>query len=227
MAAADRSTCHAPCKSKGRAQLPGSCAWMLGGTGGLIVKRRSSPVGQHILDGLGETDNAYEYIESLMPLIGEVVIFFTSLESDLDHRICEFISDRSDMNGLLVLQNTMYRTKVDLYQRFSAEHIRMLDLDMGGLDALVEALKECGTLRNRVVHANWQYTDDEGFTQVRIKFGKKGLEHELWQFSIESMHQVIEKIQATREMLDEFDEEFASQYSAQCQRTQDSDESAN
>lgn len=186
---------------------------LLGGYSRSDVKRRTSPVGQYILDGLGETDNAYEYVEDLMPLIGEVVILFNALESDLDHRICEFISDRTDQNGLLVLQNTMYRTKVELYERFTAEHIRVLNMRLNGFVELIEDLKECGTLRNRVVHANWQYTDAEGFTQVRIRVGKQGLEHELWQFSIESMWQVLEKIQKTRLKLEEFDEEFSVQFS--------------
>jgi len=168
------------------------------------LKSKRAPVGQYIIENLGETDNAYEYVEDLMPLIGEVVLFFNALESDLDGDLCKTISDRSDQKGLLVLHNMMYATKVDLFQRFNSDFQRTFGWDIPGYHDLIACLKECGNLRNRVVHANWQYTDDDGFTQVRIRMSKDGLEHELWQFSIESMLEIIEKINQTRDALDEY-----------------------
>lgn len=171
------------------------------------MKSKRAPVGQYIIENLGEMDNAYEYVEDLMPLIGEVVLFFNALESDLDDDICKTISDRSDQKGLLVLHNMMYATKVDLFQRFNSDFQRTFGWDIPGYHDLIASLKECGNLRNRVVHANWQYTDDDGFTQVRIRMSKDGLEHELWQFSIESMLEIIKKINQTRDALDEYIQE--------------------
>lgn len=173
------------------------------------MKRRTSPVGQYIFDGLGDIDESDEYIEELMPLIGGLVVLFSALESDLDHFLCERVSDRSDQKGLFVLNSMMYATKVDLYERFTSDELRICGWEIEGYDELLSALRECGTLRNRVVHANWQYTDHEGFTQVRIRATKHGLEHELWQFSIESMNEILGKLQTTREALDEFEEECA------------------
>jgi len=88
------------------------------------LKSKRAPVGQYIMENLGDTDNAYEYVEDLMPLIGEVVLFFNALESDLDDDLCKTISDRSDQKGLLVLHNMMYATKVDLFQRFTSDFQR-------------------------------------------------------------------------------------------------------
>ncbi len=173
----------------------------------LLLKVKNTPVGQYILEGLDESEDPYDYIENLMPLIGEVVLFFNALESDLDHIICNIISDRTDQPGLLVLHNMMFAKKVELYQRFSSDFLRITNLNIPNHKELISSLKECGVLRNRIVHANWQYTDDDGFTQVRIKMQKDGLEHECWQFSIESMQKVIDKIFNTRELLEKFEDE--------------------
>lgn len=170
------------------------------------MKNRRSPVGQYFIEGLGDTEDAFQYVENLLPLIGEVILFFNSLESDLDSVICEIISDRTDLKGLLVLHNMMYATKVELYERFRSEELRLCGLEMPSFRKLISNLKECGTLRNRVVHANWQYTDNEGYTHVRMKMGKIGLEHELVQFSIESLEQIIEKIIGAREAIEDFEE---------------------
>jgi hypothetical protein len=170
------------------------------------LKNRKSPVGQYIRDGLGDTEEAYEYVQDLLPLIGEVILFFNCLESDLDDLICENISDRTDYKGLLVLHNMMYATKIDLYERFRSEELRQFGWEIAGFAGLISNLKECGTFRNKVVHANWQHTDDEGYTHVRFKMGKQGLEHELVQFSVESLEQIIEKIIGTRNALENFEE---------------------
>jgi hypothetical protein len=176
------------------------------------LKNRKSPIGQYILEGVGDTDDAYEYVEELLPLIGEVVLFFNALESDIDDLICSDISDRSDHKGLLVLHNMMYATKVDLYERFKSEELRICGWDLPVFKELISKLRECGTLRNRVVHANWEYTNKEGYTHVRFKMGRDGLEHEFLQFSVESLKGVIEKIIEAREIIGKFEEELEEKH---------------
>ena len=122
------------------------------------MKNRKSLVGQYFSEGIGDTDDAFSYVTEVLPLIGEVVLAFNILESDLDGLICENISDRSDQKGLLVLHSMMYATKVDLYERFSKDKIINFAWDMPIFKRLISKLRECGTLRNRVVHANWQHT---------------------------------------------------------------------
>ncbi|WP_151703951.1 hypothetical protein [Nitrincola alkalilacustris] len=176
------------------------------------MKNRKSPVGQYIIDGLGDTEESFEYVQDLLPLIGEVILFFNALESDLDNLICENISDRTDYKGLLVLHNMMYATKVGLYERFRSEELRQCGLDIPVFSGVISSLKECGTLRNKVVHANWQHTDDEGYTHVRFKMGKQGLEHELVQFSVESLEQIIEIIIDTRNAIENFEEKLGEKH---------------
>lgn len=171
------------------------------------MKIKKSPVGQHILDGLCDIENGYDHIKDFIPWIGEVVVAFNALEASLDHILCETFSDRSDRKGLLVLHSMMYSTKVDLYKKFNDDFICVFDWVIPSYKELISALKECGVLRNKVVHANWEYTDEKGYTQIKFKVGSDGLEHELCQFSEESLKGIIEKIYETRCVLGEFDEE--------------------
>lgn len=172
------------------------------------MRTKTTPVGQFIIDELGDTDEAYEYVYDLLPLIGEVVIWFNTLESDLDHILCKFISDRTDQKGLLVVANMMYATKLDLFERFATDFLRATDNEPEWFPKFISELRECGTLRNKVVHASWMYTNSEGYTQVKIKVGKRGLEHELTQFTAESLQLIIKKIQSTRDQLDYLNMDF-------------------
>jgi hypothetical protein len=129
------------------------------------------------------------------------------LEASLDSVLCETFSDRSDQKGLLVLHSMMYSTKVDLYKKFSDDFIRAFNWGFPEYKGLISSLKECGVLRNKVVHANWEYTDEEGYTQVKYKVGNEGLEHELCQFSEESLKKIVDNIYETRHALGKFDEE--------------------
>ncbi|MNV53916.1 hypothetical protein D3C71_1460810 [compost metagenome] len=102
----------------------------------------------------------------------------------------------------------MYATKLDLFDRFTTDFLRSAANEPVWLPKLMSDLRECGTLRNKVVHANWMYTNSEGYTQVKIKVGKRGLEHELTQFTAEALQLIIQKIQSTRELLDYLNMEF-------------------
>ena len=140
------------------------------------MKIKKTPVGQSMLEGLGDTDNSYETIQDFLPIIGEIVVAFNSLESTLDSVLCETFSDRSDQKGLLVLHSMMYSTKVDLFKKFNDDFIRGFDWDIEEYKPLISNLKECGVLRNKVVHANWECTNNEGYTQIKFKVGNEGLE---------------------------------------------------
>lgn len=168
------------------------------------MKTKNELVGQFLSEGLGEAEDDYDYTFELMPLIGEIVIWFNSLEADIDQVLCGFISDRTDQKGLLIVSSMMYSTKLDLFERFATEHFRENHKRPEWLPKLISDLKECGTLRNKVIHANWMNTDNEGYTRVRIRFSRRGLEHELVQFTKESLNLIISKIDETRSQLDYF-----------------------
>lgn len=170
------------------------------------MKIKKTPIGQYLFDGLGDTENSHKKIEDLIPWIGEIVVAFNGLEAALDSVLCETFSDRSDQKGLLVLYSMMYSTKVDLYKKFNDDFIRAYDWDIPNYKGLISSLKECGVLRNKVVHANWECTDEEGYTQIRYRVGSEGLEHELCQFTENSLEIIFKKMYETRHALGEYDE---------------------
>lgn len=172
------------------------------------MRSKRTSVGQFFIEGLGDTDDAYDYVYDLMPKIGEIVIWFNALESDINHVLCRYISDRSDQKGLMVVSNMMFATKVDLLEKFIADLFRDIGQSLDWFPQLMSDLRECGTLRNKVVHANWMYTDGDGYTQVKIKISKQGLEHELTQFTKDAMDLIVAKIDATRAQLDNLVMEF-------------------
>lgn len=171
------------------------------------MKIKKVPVGQYMLENLGNTDDAYEYIEGLIPWIGEIVVAFNGLESSLDSLLCETFSDRSDQKGLLVLHSMMYSTKVDLYKKFTEDFLRAFNWEIPIYKTLIPLLKECGDLRNKVVHANWEQTNNDGYTQIKYKLGANGLDHELCQFSADSLEMILKKIHKARHALSGFEEE--------------------
>jgi hypothetical protein len=69
---------------------------------------------------------------------------------------------------------------------------------------LIRSLNESGRLRNLVVHADWQNTDEEGYTFVRIKTSSLGIEQEYVQFSAESLDKILNQILSAVNDLDDY-----------------------
>lgn len=157
------------------------------------MKSRTKQFIQHLSHDIEDEDKAEEYLDESLPLVGLVVMYFNSLEKSLDSFICEIISDRSDVPGLIVIQKLMYAAKVDLFKRFSDEFHSCFSTpeDFGDF---VGELIEVGRLRNLVVHADWSNTDEEGYTYVRLKTSSNGMLQEYVQFSVDSLETLIERL---------------------------------
>lgn len=158
------------------------------------MKSRTKQFIQHLSHDIEDEDKAEEYLDESLPLIGLVVMYFNSLEKSLDSFICEIISDRSDVPGLIVIQKLMYAAKVDLFKRFSEEFNSCFDIPAFDFDGLIVELVEVGKLRNLVVHADWSNTDEDGYTFVRLKTTSNGMLQEYVQFSVESLESLIERL---------------------------------
>ena len=142
---------------------------------------------QHLHHEVEDEDEAERYLDNALPSIGLIVMYFNSLESVLDSVLCENFTDRSDSTGLIVLNKMNYSAKVDLLKRFSDDFQVGLDRQLEGYEQLINDLNESGRLRNLVVHANWESTDHEGYTYVRLKMSKSGMQQEYIQFTEESL----------------------------------------
>jgi hypothetical protein len=149
---------------------------------------------QHLYHEVEDEEKAEEYIDEALTYIGIIVMYFNSLEAALDSVLCENFMDRSDSTGLIVLNKMNYAAKVELLKRFCDDFHTCQPKPIEGYDELINNLKESGRLRNLVVHANWEATDEEGYTYVRLKMSKSGMHQEYMQFSKESLEKVIELI---------------------------------
>ncbi len=168
------------------------------------MKQKKKIFEQHLYHEIEDEEKAEEYLDSSLPLIGLIVMYFNGLEKTLDGIICEIFTDRTDSTGLIVLHKMSYATKVDLFKRFSDDlHING-DIKIDEYENLISNLKETGRLRNLVVHADWENTDDDGYTYVNLKISANGMEQEYIQFSEDSLKEIIELIFKTRIHLSDY-----------------------
>ncbi|CAA0118061.1 Uncharacterised protein [BD1-7 clade bacterium] len=153
---------------------------------------------QNLYHEIEDEDKAEEYIDNALPSIGLIVMYFNSLESSLDSVLCENFTDRTDSPGLIVLNKLNYSSKVDLFKRFCDDFQIGTNRKLDGYEQIIIDLNESGRLRNMVVHADWENTDDEGYTFLKLKMSKKGMYQEYVQFTDDSLQKIIELIIKTR-----------------------------
>ncbi|MBX9495194.1 hypothetical protein J8Z86_03720 [Yersinia enterocolitica] len=168
------------------------------------IKRKSFE--QFLMHDIEELEAEIQegYLEQAFPLIGQIVMFFNTLEKDLDHMIYESFSDRSDQMGIIVISGMNYSAKVDLFKRYSDIFHWGFQKKIPDFELLIKDLRECGRLRNLTVHADWNNTDIEGYTYLGTKITKDGINQEYIQFSIESLKSILELIHHTRFKLSDY-----------------------
>lgn len=171
------------------------------------MKRENKKLGQYFFENHDLEKDIEEFLDESAPLIGYIVHEFNSLEQSLDSAICERISDRSDEPGAVVIYKLSYSGKVDLLYRM----VRSMELAIGkelqSFKRLIEDLKKCGTLRNAVVHADWDHVNEKGYTYVKLDFNKDGMKQHYWQFTPESLLDIIKFIRETYLSFDDFYDE--------------------
>lgn len=114
------------------------------------MKQKKKIFVQHIYHEIEDEEKVEDYLDSCIPLIGLIVMYFNGLEKSLDSIICEIFTDRSASTGLIVLHKMAYATKVDLFKRFSDDLHFGSDVKIEGYQKLMANLRECGRLRNLV-----------------------------------------------------------------------------
>lgn len=155
------------------------------------MKTKLKDFAQHLCHEIEDEDKAEEYVDEALSYIDMVVLFFNSLESSLDSELCQLFTDRTDSTGLIVLNKMNYAAKVELYKRFCDDFHFGIGKVVDGFDELIGNLKESGRLRNLVVHANWEATDEQGYTYVRLRMSKKGMQQEYVQFTTDSLQKIV------------------------------------
>ncbi|WP_299137113.1 hypothetical protein [uncultured Tenacibaculum sp.] len=162
------------------------------------MKTKKEQFVQHLSHDIYDEEEADLYLDKCLPLIGYITMWFNGLEQSLDSVICQIFTDRTDSTGLIVLHKMTYSAKVDLFKRFSDDFHSCFEESIVGYDELMKNLKESGRLRNMVVHADWENTNEDGYTYVNLRISKGGMEQEYAQFSEGSLEKIIDLIIKTR-----------------------------
>ena len=169
------------------------------------MKTKIKQFEQYLWHDVEEDDEkADDFLEEAIPYIGLVVMHFNGLESDLDSVLCEHFTDRHDRTGMIVLNNLSFSQKIDLMKRFTDEFHTMIATPIPGFEKLINDLRESARLRNMVVHANWESTNEKGYTFFKLKVSKKGMEQYYAQFTAESLEKIIDLIIKVRSELGNF-----------------------
>tara|TARA_R110001592_G_scaffold357208_2_gene660008 strand:- start:736 stop:1287 length:552 start_codon:yes stop_codon:yes gene_type:complete len=156
------------------------------------LKTKLKQFQQHLYHEIEDDEKAEAYLDEALSMIGLVVMYFNSLESSLDSVLCENFTDRTDAPGLIVLNKLNFGSKVELFKRFCDDFHLCMPMKIDEYNRLITDLNEASRLRNLVVHANWESTDEEGYTFVRLKMSKNGMHQEYRQFSPKSFEKMLE-----------------------------------
>ncbi len=169
------------------------------------LDKTTKKLGQFIDDNhLLDADDEIFFKKSALR-IGLIVHGFNSLDALLNSTICQLINEEDDKLGAVIICKQTFTNKVDLFDRL----IDLYENECGGTvptrKQLIEDLKECAKLRNAVVHAEWDSTDDVGNTYTRMYTTQKGLHQEYYQFTPEALEKIDMFVHDTYILFDKFD----------------------
>jgi hypothetical protein len=169
-----------------------------------LLKSKNKLFEQHLWHDIEDEDKAEEYLAEALPFVGEVIMYFNGLEDHLNSFLCEWFTDRTDQMGLVVMGSMAYAAKVELFKRLCDDFHNTMRISTVGYPQIINKLQECARLRNMVAHANWESMNEEGYTFVKLKISKAGLNQEYMQFTKESLLSIVDLLMKTRNELYEF-----------------------
>ncbi|MFA6079991.1 MAG: hypothetical protein WC753_00730 [Candidatus Gracilibacteria bacterium] len=177
------------------------------------VKNKSKPMGQYLSENHSPSDDIDDFLEETAPLIGYIVYSFNSLDSLLNSAICELITEGTDGIGSAVIHKMNFSPKVDLFSRLVRLIETGMQKDISMFNTFIEDLKMCATLRNAVIHADWETTDEDRYAYINLNFDKVGINQKYQQFTPETLEEIYDFIEETAEKFDLFTEETDSLFS--------------
>jgi hypothetical protein len=175
-----------------------------------IIKKKHICVSQYAFETKNLDGPSEDFLEESASLIGYIVQSFNTLEEELTSLISGLFFDDDDTLGLLVTSNMTYSQKVDLFKRLLLREQEALKRTMACFNTLVQNLTDAGTLRNTVVHADWETAHPDGYTLCKVKVNSHGVQHEYVQFSIDSLNDILNLINETMDMFNVYEEEHAA-----------------
>ncbi|MDZ7650703.1 MAG: hypothetical protein U5K54_28170 [Cytophagales bacterium] len=170
------------------------------------MNKEYKKLGQYIFENHNFDGTVDEFLEQTAPLIGYLVHNFNSLDEQLNRAICERINDKTDEPGAIIIHKMNFSAKVDLFNNLVRSMEIAFESTIPNFKILIDRLKKCATLRNAVVHAEWENMNENGYAYVKMTFNDKGMQQHYWQFTPESLESIVEFIQETNSMFDLYEE---------------------
>jgi hypothetical protein len=134
------------------------------------MKKELKKLGQYIFENHNFDGTPDEFLEQTAPLIGYLVHNFNSLDDQLNRAICTRINERTDEPGAIIIHKMSFSAKVDLFNNLIRSFELAAEKTIPSFKTFINNLKTCGTLRNAVVHAEWENMNENGFTYVKMKW---------------------------------------------------------
>jgi hypothetical protein len=172
----------------------------------LEMNKEYKKLGQYIFENHNFDGTVDEFLEQTAPLIGYLIHNFNSLDEQLNRAICLQINDRTDEPGAIIIHRMNFSAKVDLFNNLVHSIELAYESTIPNFKSLIEGLKKCATLRNAAVHAEWENMNAKGYTYVKMTFNNDGIQQHYWQFTPESLENIIEIIQETYSMFDYYED---------------------
>ena len=172
------------------------------------MKRKEKYIGQYSIETKNLEGDIDQFLDSVAPEIGYLIFDFNSLEESITSLLCMIINDRTDSPGLIVTHGMSYSAKVDLLKRYVEHAQSIAESEIKSHKDVMAELRECGTLRNMVVHAEWDTADLDGYTLIKVKVKQGELIQEYVQFDLESLKNIRTRINSLTDQLYEYEQEY-------------------
>jgi hypothetical protein len=172
------------------------------------MKRKEKYIGQYSFETKNLEGDIDEFLDSVAPEIGYLIFDFNSLEESLTSLLCMIINDRTDSIGLIITHGMSYSAKVDLFKRYVEHAQAIAENEIEGHKDVMAELRECGTLRNLVVHAEWGSADVDGYTLIKVKVKQGELIQEYVQFDSQSLKKIRTRINTLTDRLFEYEQNY-------------------
>lgn len=173
------------------------------------MKSKRIPLEQFAFLTKNLEENNTEFLELISSHVGHLVFEFNLLEERLSSFIWMLISERSDSKGVLITQNMNYSAKVDLFSRYSSYIQNILEKEISIHSKMIQDLKECGRLRNMVVHAEWNSVDLDGYAFIKFHYKQNDIIQEFVQLDENSLIKIRNLIIETHNLFDDYDEAYS------------------
>ena len=164
----------------------------------------------HLFDSEIDDDNIEERLNEYLPLIGELVITFNSLEELVDYLLVERISEHDKEMGFIIISGKNFSTKVDLLKNVYNRIINGCSLKKTKqkIDALFIDIKNAGVERNGIIHGSWLELSNESYVKIKTIVKKDGVKHKYKKIKPEKIKKSIYSFNQIVEDLETFDEEI-------------------